>query len=104
MSVTVPELRAYVKANEDKDEVLTRNLEAANALVLRFVGTRVDLVPDSVLNSAVLQVAQELYYRDKKTADGGGQYQGGDFTGGTVLRKDPMYHAYGLLRPFIGWY
>lgn len=104
MSITATDLQQFVQAKDEKLEVLERNLETAIALIDRFVGTRAALVPEAVYDSAVLQLGQELYYRDQRNSSSGGQYAvGGEFVT-AVPRTDPMHFIVPMLRPFVGWY
>lgn len=103
--VSVNEFREFVGATAKKsDDELARVLVLAHLLVLRFIGSRIGKVPVPVVNEAVLQVAQALYFRAKE-ADNGRQNQystDGEFLQ-TLPRKDVMYFAYSLLRPYVGW-
>lgn len=104
-TVGVDEFRKFIGASEKKtDDELARVLIIAHEMVNRFCGSRKSRVPQSVLNEAVLQVGQALYFREKETSDGRqNQYQTDGEYLSTLPRKDVMYYAYPLLRPFVGW-
>jgi hypothetical protein len=104
MSVTVDELRQYVGAKADKDSILERNLDSAIELIDRYLGSKLNAVPEQVYESAVLLVAQELYYRDTRNSSSGGQYATSEGFITATPKRDPVHFAYPLLRPFVGWF
>lgn len=104
--VDLAEFRKFIGSSDKNttDDELSRVLLLAYALVERFCGTRIARVPQIVINEAVLQVGQALYFREKE-GDKGRQNQFG--TDGSFITtlpyKDVMHFAYPLLRPFVGW-
>lgn len=74
--------------------------EQAVSLVARYLGTRAESVPVSVVRRAQLEVASELFYR-KDAPNGITQFATPD--GGTGIRvaRDPMLGAYPILDRFL---
>lgn len=101
MAITIVELRAHL-GTKVEDGQLDRNLETAVELIDSWLGLKKTRVPANVYDSALLTVAQQLFYRDTKDSSSGGQYANGDFV--TTIPKNPMHYAYPLLRPFVGWF
>ncbi|GGG14105.1 hypothetical protein GCM10007304_30240 [Rhodococcoides trifolii] len=104
--VDLQEFRTFVGATSKKsDDEIARVLLLSYELVNRFCGTRIAKVPQTVLNEAVLQVGQALYFRERDASDGRqNQYSTDGEYLSTLPRKDVMYFAYPLLRPFVGWF
>lgn len=103
-TVTVDEFKAFVKVGkEDASTMLELSLGQAIEEVDRFCGARIDRVPENTYRFAVLQVAQELYYRNTKQI---GQQQimpNGDFMPSRPT-QDPLLGVYSSLRKWIGWF
>lgn len=110
-TVTVEELKAYVKVGsnsqgdiEAKLANLELGLDGAIQLVDRFLGTRIEDVPESIYRTAVLQAGQELYNRHEKANNGGKQMvANGEFIPARPT-QDPLLSVYAMLRPFVGWF
>lgn len=98
MSVTVEEFRAYVGTKEDSSFV-DDCLQSAHHLVERYVG---DFdVTSHIRDQAVLICASEIFHRRQAP---GGITQFADMSGSAVrVGKDPMFAAYELLRPYVGF-
>lgn len=98
MAVTVEEFRAYVGTKEDSSFV-DDCLQSAHHLVERYVG---DFdVTSQIRDQAVLICASEIFHRRQAP---GGITQFADMSGSAVrVGKDPMFAAYELLRPYVGF-
>jgi len=99
MSVTVEEFRAYVGTKEESSFV-DDCLASGIALVDRYIGS-VTTVPANIEDQAVLVCASEIFHRRQAP---GGITQFADMSGSAVrVGKDPMFAAYELLRPYVGF-
>ena len=98
-SVSAEELRDYVGASSTSD--VERSLDAATELLYTFLGSAAVSIPTSVLDSALLEVASELYNR-KNTPSGVMQVAVMDGSAPVRTYRDPMTRAYPLLRPYVG--
>lgn len=97
--ITAADLRARLRNFNAPEGVAEACVEQAVAMVTNFVGTNADRVPESVLDLASLEVAQDLYFRTE-SKNGISQFADGD--GGPVrIARDPMLAAYAILRPFL---
>jgi hypothetical protein len=93
MAVTVEQAENYI---ETTDQPVAPLLAAAYGLINPYIGSVA--IPEEVLDQAVLQLTQELSYR-QRSPGGIVNYTGED----TVVRlsKDPMSAIYPLLKPYV---
>ena len=105
-TVTVEEFRAFVKTpKEDSNTVAMLELSLGQAIeeVDRFCGSRIIRVPENTYRFAVLQVAQELYYRNTKQPNQQQMMPNGEFMPSRPT-QDPLLGVYSSLRKWIGWF
>lgn len=89
-------VKAYVNAPETDNDYIATCLNEALGLVGKFVGNA--LVPEAILDRAVLETAAALYHR-KNTQNGLVGYTG---EGQPIYSaKDPMNTVYPLLRKYV---
>jgi len=94
---TVADLRTYVGASVSDDDYLTECLASAQALVVAYVGNTP--MPTSVMDSAVTQVASELFHR-RQSPSGIAQFSTLDGSPVRVAR-DPLHSVYALLNRYV---
>lgn len=105
-TVTVDEFKDFVKtekADSNTEVMLELSLGHAIEEVDRFCGSRIDRVPENTYRFAVLQVAQELYYRNTKQINKQQIMPNGDFMPSRPT-QDPLLGVYSSLRKWIGWF
>lgn len=95
------DLKAYVGAPDSDNAFVATCWTEAHALVDKFCGVAVAVVPASVLQRAKVECGSELYHR-RSAPNGIAQFATLD--GGSAVRvaRDPMIAAYPLLVPYIG--
>ena len=89
----------YVSTRED-NTYLIECVTSAQSLVAQHIGTAV--IPESVLERAVVEVAAELYWR-QQARNGVTQFDGGAEAGPELVRigNDPLRAIRPLLRPYL---
>ena len=76
-------------------------VSTAISLVLAYVGKARTLVPDDVMERAIIEAGAELFHR--KSAPNGVKSFGDGFDGATVrVARDPMVAARPILDPYLG--
>ncbi len=92
-------LRRYVGAGAESTELLTDCWTEAAELVARHV--RELVVPEAIVQRAVLDTASELFHR--RNAPSGIMQVPTDVGAAPVrLARDPMQGAYAILAPWVG--
>lgn len=94
--VTAEEAAKY--AGAPSPAAITRDLATAMDLVAAHVGS--GAVPESVLASAVLDVASDLYSR-RQHHNGVVTFDSPDGITAMRVNRDPMAAAYPILRPYV---
>lgn len=96
--ITLEQLAEYVGVSSTSGAV-SDALEAGQAIVLGWLGSEKESVPESILDRAILECSSELYQRRNSPQ---GILQVASFDG-TPIRTplDPMIRVYPLLKPFL---
>ncbi|WP_328530772.1 hypothetical protein OG984_06455 [Nocardioides sp. NBC_00368] len=102
MAVTLEQVAEYVGSSGEYDILLTSCLAEAEVLVSSLVGSAV--IPQVILDRAVLEVAADLFNR-RNAPNGITSQQFATFNGvGTSpvrINRDPLAAAYPLLKRWI---
>lgn len=97
--VTVDDLKDFVGASTSDEAFLTTCLATAFDLVDAYTASASASVPASVLDSAYLQVASEIYHRRSAPS---GITQFASFDGAPMrVARDPMASTYPMLQRFV---
>jgi hypothetical protein len=100
MTVSAPDLAAYVKVPDADDEYVASCLDQAQTMVATLIGSAV--VPMPLSDRAVLETGAELYNRRDATNGYINNFTT-DSGGAARVRVDPLIPARALLSPYLGF-
>ena len=96
--LSLEEVARYAGASSG--ESIQREASSALALVSRHLGAAAESVPPSVVKSAVLEVASDLYAR-RQHHNGIVTFDGPEGVTPFRVNRDPLASVYPMLRPYI---
>lgn len=97
--ITVDRLRKHIGADTQHDEELQELITQANLLISDYMGTTL-LVPEAILDLAVLRVANSLWEQSNVPSSNGNSFYETD-QAPAPPNRDPLLAAYPIIRRYV---